>query len=155
MRILVGKTGSGKTSFYLKQFPDGKVFSLDTRSQFPTYAEVSTIFGSVLLNIYYPFKFEDLDEWANYNVYLELHRDVKIPSKYMSSVIKIEVNKQEMMDYCGKIFDNWYDAIKYKKYGIITEKHKTKSDLYLIGKLTTKYNKWKFYAPGLLKELKK
>lgn len=155
MRILIGKSGSGKTSYYKQKYPEGKVFSLDQRDDFDKYAEVSAVFGSVLINVYYNFSFEDLDEWLDYNVYIELHKSVKIPGKYMPYVLKIDVNKEEVKAFCGKLFDNWYDAIRYKKYGILPIKHQTRSDLYLIGKLTTKYNKWKFYGSDLLKELQK
>jgi hypothetical protein len=149
MKILIGKTGSGKSYLVLNSYNNVLVSFIESMEDFKNYAESSEIGYTVLMNIYNRFDFKVLKDYVDYNIILEFHRDVKIPKAFLKYIVKVEVNQEEIKKFCGRKFDNWYKALIYKKYNVIYTLPKKRSELYYIKKLGLRY--YKFKSGGWLK----
>lgn len=146
MKFLVGESGSGKTHYITTKYPDILVINVDEQKDIQKALDASTIGNRVLINIFCSFKFEKyIDNYLSFPAFIEFHSDkIKIPKKYIAYVIKFKTNTEEVKKFCGKTFDNWFDAVIYKKYGIETKIPKKRSDLYYIKKLEFRYFKFKY-----------
>ena len=146
MRFLVGESGSGKTYYIQNKIPDIETINVEDNKEFMNALNSSTTGRKVLINIFYSFRFESfLKSFLNFPAYLEFHTEnIKIPKEYIAYVMKFKIDKEAIKKFCGLPLENWYDAVIYKKYGIVTKLPKKRSELYYIKKLEFRYFKFKY-----------
>ena len=144
MIILYGAVGTGKTHSFSGDFK----FNVENKKEFDDYVQSAMIGNTVLLNLWYSPKINDLLEYKDVpTLYLELHENLKITpeiSKYIK-VFKLPT-KKEMFDFLdGKLppkdVVNWYDLVNYKKYGTVPSSKVVRSKKFYVDKLNWSFNR--------------